>query len=198
MKDEIANKGVDESGESFVKDHGFAAVPIHFKPGEGAEKKIALVIPGIEPPLAFFRVSGESPETLTFEEIDGHVDSVSQSASGEDVKEDTTPLKAEEQNDESDDSSLPNEEELTDDDSEPSNEEMDMSYPFEDDVGDPVAGFLIGNEDNQPLVILVRPQEGESVEDAMARVSNDHPEHIPGSLDEATKALGHSPLSSKE
>lgn len=198
MKDEIVNKGVDESGESFVKDHGFAAVPIHFKPGEGAEKKIALVIPGIEPPLAFFRVTGESPDSLTFEEIDGHVESVSQSASGEDVKEDTTPLEAEEQNNESDDSSPPEEEEQTDDDSEPSGEEDDISYPFEDDGGNPVAGFLIGNEDNQPLVILVKPQDGESTDEAMARVSNDHPEHIPGSLEEATKALGHSPLSSEK
>jgi len=198
MNDEPINEGVAESGETFVKDHGFAAVPIHFKPAEGAEKKIALVIPGVEPPLAFFRLTGDSPENLTFEEIDGHVDSVSQGSDGEDSVEDTSSQTLEEQDQpietpQSEEKS--DEEEVEEPDPAIAGEETDISYPHEDSAGNPVAGFLIGNEDAQPLVILVRPEEGESTEDAMQRVSEAHPEHIPGSLEEATKTLGHSPLS---
>lgn len=188
------NEGVEESGESFVKDHGFAAVPIHFNPKEGAEKMIALVIPGIEPPLAFFKISGDSPDNLSFEEIDGHVDSVSQAAEDEvanedvdtDVEEASESEAVEEQEDTPEDSA--NEED----------QEETLDYPYDDSTGNPVAGFLLGSEEHQPLVVLVRPEEGESVDDAMKRVGNDHPEHIPGSLDEATKLVGHSPLTNED
>lgn len=202
MNDKPINEGVADSGETFVKDHGFAAVPIHFKPAEGAEKKIALVIPGVEPPLAFFRLTGDSPDSLTFEEIDGHVDSVSQGNDDEASEEDTSSQTLEEQDnpvEAPEEEPSPKEEESESEvetDPAVAGEEDDISYPHEDSTGSPVAGFLIGNEDVQPLVVVVKPQDGESTEDAMQRVSEQHPEHIPGSLDEAIKALGHSPLSS--
>jgi hypothetical protein len=195
MKDKIVNEGVEDSGESFVKDHGFAAIPIHFNPKEGAEKLIALVIPGIEPPLAFFRLSGATPDSLTFEEIDGHVDSVSQADVGEEIK-DGVDKEDTEQEDLTDDAEEMETESETE--SEPEGDDKTVEYPHEDAAGQPVAGFLLGNEDVLPLVVLVIPQDGESVDEAMARVSSDHPEHIPGTLDEAIKILGHSPLTSED
>ena len=198
MDDKIVNEGVEESGESFVKDHGFAAVPIHFKPGEGAEKKIALVIPGIEPPLAFFLLSGDSPDDLTFEEIDGHVESVSQGGDDEGIDKDakSEPIEAETTEPEEEEAEEPEDLESEEEISTDTDEEIE--YPHSDDQDNPVAGFLLGSEEHQPLVILVRPQEGETVEEAMERVSADHPEHFPGSLDEATKLLGHSPLTGQD
>jgi len=195
MDNKIVNEGVEKSGESFVKDHGFAAVPIHFKPGVGAVKKIALVIPGIEPPLAFFELSGDSPEDLTFIEIDGHTDSVSQGTNDEAEHKDVQLAPEVSETDETSEDV----EESTEAEDVPETEDKEdvdetIEYPHEDENGDKIAGFLIGNEEFQPLVILVRPQEGESVEEAMLRVSKENPEHIPGTLEEATKLLGHSPL----
>jgi hypothetical protein len=192
MAEQIVNEGVADSGESFVKDHGFAAVPIHFTPAEGKEKKIALVIPGIEPPLAFFRIAGDSPDQLVIEEVDGHVDSVSAGSKDEESTEDVD-LDTEEvsESEESEDG-----EESQDEDLQAEEDEQTLDYPHEDEAGDPVAGFLIGNEDAQPPVVVVRPQDGEASEEAMKRVGENHPEHYPGSLEDATKLLGHSPLTS--
>jgi hypothetical protein len=200
MDDKIINEGVEDSGESFVKDHGFAAVPIHFNPKDGAEKRIALVIPGVEPPLAFFRISGDTPDELSIEEIDGHVESVSQQAQSGEVVEESAEDSTQDDESETDVAEQPEEvEETTEEEIHDSEEEEStLDYPHEDDDGNPVAGFLIGNEDVQPPVIVVKPQDGESASDAMDRVSNDHPEHIPGTLDEATKVLGHSPLTRED
>jgi len=209
MEDKIINEGVEDSGESFVKDHGFAAIPIHFNPKEGAEKKFALVIPGIEPPLAFFRVSGDTPDELSIEEVDGHVESVSQGQDGEvieesvdlDTKDDNTPEPEDELNEEEEvhNDSEPEEQSIDEEEqSVPEEEDSTVDHPHEDDSGNPVAGFLLGNEDVQPLVVLVKPEDDESTSDAMDRVSNDHPEHVLGSLEEATKLLGHSPLTSAD
>jgi hypothetical protein len=194
MKDSTINEGVEESGESIVKDHGFAAVPIHFNPKEGAEKQIALVIPGIEPPLAFFRISGDSPESLVFEEIDGHVESVSEGSKDEEQQEsvdtDTSEVSESEAVEEQEDKSEDDIEEEVDDET--------IEYPHVDENDNPVAGFLLGSDENQPLVVLVTPQDGESIDDAMKRVGDQHPEHIPSSLAEAEKALGKSPLSGQD
>lgn len=188
------NEGVEESGESIVKDHGFAAVPIHFSPKDGAEKQIALVIPGIEPPLAFFRISGDSPENLVFEEIDGHVESVSQGSKDEEEQEsvdtDTSEVSESEAVEEQDDS--------TEDDIEEGEEDETIDYPHVDNNDKPIAGFLLGSDENQPLVVTVNPQDGETIDDAMKRVGDQHPEHIPGSLEEASKLLGKSPLTGQD
>jgi hypothetical protein len=199
MDEEPMNKGVDKSGESFVKDHGFAAVPIHFNPKDGAEKKIALVIPGIEPPLAFFRVAGSTPDDLTFEEIDGNVASVSQAGADEEIKTDVDQdtvdeLPTSEPDTEDGDVTEDENEDLESEDESEDSEEI--SYPYEDESGNPCAGFLLGNDDVQPLVVVVKPQDGETAEDALSRVGEQHSEHIPGTLEEATKLLGHSPLTS--
>jgi len=193
MQDQIMNEGVEDSGESFVKDHGFAAVPIHFKPKEGAEKLIALVIPGIEPPLAFFKVSGDSPENVTFEEVDGHTDTVSNPSSDEvaeenveqDIDEASESEEAKDTDDVTEDSDLNDEEDEADTESE---------HPHVDSNDQAVAGFLLGSEENMPLVIVVNPKDGESTTDALKRAGNENPEHFPGSLEDATALLGKSPL----
>lgn len=174
----------------------FAAVPIHFRPGEGKTKLIKLVIPGIEPPLGFFEVTGGSPEELTLTAVSGP------EASGDDVgvedkveqTEDSQPTPESEALD----AELLSEEQPDEETSEESEDEDDIEYPHEDDNGDPVAGFLLGSEDAQPLVILVRPSKGQTVQEAMDEESAKHPEHRPGTLEEATKLLGHSPLTSED
>jgi len=208
-QDITINEGVEDSGESFVKDHGFAAIPIHFNPKQGAEKKFALVIPGIEPPLAFFRVSGDTPDDLSIEEIDGHVESVSQGQKGGDIEESVDTDTSDEEPPDSENNPGPTTDDFVDamdedesrkksDSENTHNTHHDVEYPHEDSDGNPVAGFLLGNEENQPLVVVVKPQADEESSDAMSRVSDDHPEHIEGSLDEAIKLLGHSPLTSED
>lgn len=188
---------VDENNTSIVKDrvadHGFAAVPIHFNIKEGNQpKRLALVIPGVEQPLMFLEVSGSTPEELSIVEVDGHVESVSQGsidAEDESVQEDTESEDIIEEPEDTEDTDV----EVDGDD-----EDTNLSYPHEDEVGNPVAGFLIAGEDASPPVVVVKPQDGETAEDAMTRVSNDHPDHFPGDLAAATDKLGHSPLSSKD
>lgn len=174
----------------------FAAVPIHFRPAEGKTKLIKLVIPGIEPPLGFFEVTGGTPEELTLTSVSGP-----DSTSGDDVgvedkveqTEDshTTPEVSDT------DTELSTDEEL-DAELPPEEEDEEIEYPYTDDNDDPVAGFLLGSEEAQPLVILVRPSKGQTVQEAMDEESSKHPEHRPGTLEEATKLLGHSPLTSED
>lgn len=190
METETIDEGMGDVQPTRVSEHGFAAVPIHFRPKEGATpKRVALVVPGIDPPLMFLEVSGSSPDDISITEVQGHVDSVSQSADSEAVE--TTEEGTEETPDVEE---APQEEEVEEEEQETEN----LEYPHETDQGEPVAGFLLAGEDETPPVIVVRPQEGESVEDAMTRVGEDNPGHIPGTLEEATKVLGHSPLTSED
>lgn len=182
---------VEEDVNNIESEPNFAAVPIHFRPKEGAKKLIKLVIPGIEPPLGFFEVTGDSPESLTMTQVDGP----ESSEEGETV--------VEEEVDQSDEIDVAHSAALKENDEidksettvEPEDEE-ELSYPHEDESGNPIAGFLLGTEENPPLVIIVRPDDGQTAEIAMTEEGLKHPEHMPGSISEAEKLLGHSPLTS--
>lgn len=184
MNEQIDNAdSVKETDNTIEQVPNFAAVPIHFRPKEGARKMIKLVIPGIEPPLGFFVVEGDSPETLTMSQVEGPFTDDSGTEAVEEKIDQSTEEPSE------DDATLdpePDEEETPDDDV--------IEYPHEDDSGNPIAGFLLGSEEHMPLVIIVRPEPGQTATEAMDSEGEKHPEHMPGSLDEAEKLLGHSPL----
>jgi len=198
VKDDIVNEQMQT----------FAAVPIHFRPGEGKSKLIKLVIPGIEPPLGFFEVTGGTPEELKLTMTDGP--SSDNSGDGDGVEDEvsqtedshTPPEESDDKPDftETDDVKTDDDtEDLPDEVEEMEAEESEeIEHPHEDDNGDPVSGFLLGSEEHQPLVILVRPAKDQTSQEAMEEESSKHPEHRPGSLDEATKLLGHNPLTSED
>jgi len=199
MDDEPVNAQAVKDDIVKEQKQSFAAVPIHFRPGEGKSKLIKLVIPGIEPPLGFFEVSGGSPEDLTLEERDGPSDDVSgDSDPVEDEVQQTETDTAPDEDGGNDDFTEQDQIEAEAEDLEREEEEAEHDYPHTDDAGDPIAGFLLGSEEHQPLVILVRPSADQSAQDAMEEEGTKHPEHRPGNLDEATKLLGHSPLTSED
>lgn len=165
----------------------FAAVPIHFRPKEGKSKLIKLVIPGIEPPLGFFEVSGGTPEELKLTQTDGP--SAPASGTGDDIEDEVDETETENITPEAE------EEESTDISN---SDDQEIEHPHETDKGEPVAGFLLGSEEHQPLVILVYPEKGQTSQEAMEEESAKHPEHRLGTLEEATALLGHSPLTSED
>lgn len=187
MKEQAENADSVESDVNNVEaEPNFAAVPIHFRPKEGASKLIKLVIPGIEPPLGFFRVEGDSPESLTMTVVDGPSDVEGDKDVEKEIDQDADEQPAED---------------IEPSDPSPEQEETEeevLDYPHEDESGNPVAGFLLGSEEVQPLVIVVRPEQGQTAEEAMKEEGEKHPEHMPGSLDEAKKLLGHSPLTAQD
>ena len=172
---------------------GFAAVPIHFRPGDGKVKRIKLVIPSIEPPLLFAEVKGDTPESITFNVVDGPDDGQNmEDSESDDSKEVAPPVEID------DPTAGQSEAVVTDDDSADTGEE-EIDYPHEDDDGNPVAGFLIPKEDGvTPDIVVVKPKQGESAEEAMSRVGSDHPDHKEASLEEATAHVGHSPLTKQD
>lgn len=180
----------------------FAAVPVHFRPGEGKEKKIKLVIPGIEPPLAFLIVSGKTPETITTEFVDNPEGDQSQEEITEDIEESVDEEVNETEDEdvpESNDTDAGASAEIAGEEESTPDERDEVEYPYEDDAGNPVAGFLVAKTDEaQPPVILVKPEFGEQPNEAIDRVKGGHPDHKVASLDEATAKLGHSPLTSKD
>jgi hypothetical protein len=199
---------IEEVDTLSVAKDSYAAVPIHFRPGAGKEKLIKLVIPNIEPPLAYFRISGETKDSIEIETIDEieneDVDDttpegevlVDEEASVDAVKDDEPTEEGEDEtiieNDEpveEDETAVPEEEEL----------EGEIDYPYEDEAGNPVAGFLIDDSEDAELpVVVVKPQEGETAEDAVKRVSKDHENHRVATLDQAIAILGHNPLTSED
>jgi hypothetical protein len=195
LDDDIIDQQEEIDTETVKKDD-FAAVPIHFRPGDGKVKLFKLVIPGIEPPLKKFKLTGDTPETLELIEV-----------TDDDDVDDDTPEGDEVVNDE--DAESPSEEapsEATDDETvdEPAeiqDEELegDIDYPYEDSEGNPIAGLLIAEDENaEPQVITVRPQEGESPEDAVQRVLADNNGYKVATLDEAIALIGHNPLTGKD
>lgn len=187
MEEAINDANVNDDIVKEAK-QSFAAVPIHFRPKEGKSKLIKLVIPGIEPPLGFFEVSGGTPEELTLKQTDGP--SAVNQEDGDGIEDEVDKTETENITPES------NEEDETDI-SESDDTEQD-DHPHETDQGEPVAGFLLGSEEHQPLVILVHPSDGQTSQEAMEEKSKQHPEHRLGTLEEATALLGHSPLTSED
>jgi len=185
---------------SAVEKSGYAAVPIHFRPGEGKIKKFKLVIPGIEPPLGFYELTGNTPETLDLVSVEGPDRSVN--------AEDTIDVEkaAEGQVEGIDDPDAGKSAGLedvslkeSDNDSETDDSDSKLDYPHEMPDGSPVSGFLVAKEDGiEPVVIIVHPKTDESVDDSILRVASDHPDHKVANLDEAIKALGHSPLTTED
>lgn len=195
----------------------FAAVPIHFRPAEGKSKLFKLVIPGIEPPLGFYEVTGDSADQITIVEVqpdetddtaepEGEVVEVdSADQPDQDTTEEVEEVKVPEHEDEVFDE--PEVEEAIEED-EPEEEgnissQVDSvptdDYPYSDDAGNPVAGFLVADsEDADPLVITVRPEKDESIEDAMKRVQGEHDGYSRATLDEAIVVLGHNPLTAED
>jgi hypothetical protein len=201
MDDEPVNAQAVKDDIVKEQKRAFAAVPIHFRPQEGKTKLIKLVIPGIEPPLGFFEVSGGSPEDLSLTTVDGPSDDSGDSDAVEDEVQQTDDNITPDEDEGNDDFTEETEESETTEETEIPEEEPEdeeLEYPHQDDAGDPIAGFLLGSEEHQPLVILVRPSSGQTAQEAMEEEGSKHPEHRPGSLDEATKLLGHSPLTSED
>lgn len=195
MEDNIIDQQEEIDTETVKKDD-FAAVPIHFRPGEGKVKLFKLVIPGIEPPLKKFKLTGDSPETLELIEVTDDDDVDNDTPEGDEVvnEEDAESPSEEAQSEAPDDETV--------DDAEESQEEAlegDIDYPYEDSEGNPIAGLLIAEDENvDPQVITVRPQEGESPEDAVQRVLAENEGYKPASLDEAIALIGHNPLTGKD
>lgn len=202
---------MDQQGT--VDKGSYAAIPIHFRPGEGKEKRFKLVIPGIDPPLAYFTVRGAKPETISIVEDSAPEDTVVAEDTSQDVDE-TEGGEVEQVDDptagqsqsldeaeaaEDEDTEKVNSPDEAPADEETETEQTDEQYPHEDAANNPVAGFLIASEDGvEPPVVVVHPKEGESVTAAMTRVGADHPDHQIANLEDATKLLGHSPLTSKD
>jgi hypothetical protein len=208
MADAAVNADTVKENETIVyKESNFAAVPIHFRPKQGAQPKLLkFVIPGIEPPLFFAEVSGDSPDTIKFQEVDGPTTSVSK------ANEDEIDIKVSDQTDDNAEGTLDEESAQADDASEEKVDEnlleldadmeeaeainAELSYPYDDD-GRPVAGFLLGTEED-PTVVTVYPKDGQTAEQAMEEASKQNPKLKPGTLQEAEKLLGHSPFTSED
>ena len=171
---------------------GFAAVPIHFRPGEGKRKRFKLVIPSIDPPLLYAEVTGTTPESIKFNIVDGPADEQDmEDSESNESKEAEPPVEIE------DPTAGQSEMLVTEDDS--TEAETDIDYPHEDDDGNPVAGFLIPKEEGvQPNIVVIKPKEGEPAEEAVNRVAAEHPDHRVATLEEATTHVGHSPLTKQD
>lgn len=206
---------IEEIETPTVEKGAFAAIPIHFRPGPDKIKRVMLVIPNVEPPLKFFEISGEDKDSITIEEVSGP----SETGEDTDIEPEGEVLETEEASVEADEADEPTPEDSEDTpeeetfEDEPVDEEFEDSpaeeedpelegeidYPYEDEQGNPIAGFLIDDSEDAPLpVVVVKPQEGESVEEAMERVSKDHEGHRAATLDQAIALLGHNPLTSED
>lgn len=75
---------IETEDEAPVVRTGYDAVPIHFRPGKSPEKRIKLVIPGVEPPLLYAVITGEDPEHVEIEIISQEeIDSIDDTPKGE-------------------------------------------------------------------------------------------------------------------
>jgi len=176
----------------------FAAIPVHFRPGSGKEKLFKLVIPGIEPPLGFYRVTGESAESISIESVDAP-DTLDAVPDNDDNKE-VASSPAEEIEDPDAGMSSGLEDVESDEESDDRSDAL-KQYPHATADGKPVAGFLLapngGDTDSQDVIVVVA-EDGENVADALNRVGANHPDYKEVSLSEATKALGHDPLTADD
>ena len=205
---------IEDKDEAPVVKTGYDAVPIHFRPGKTPEKRIKLVIPGVEPPLLHAVIKGEDPEHIEIEiisqeEIDSDKDEpkgevfegsedaavVADEAGALDNAE-VQPMDAEdlEQAEEEAESmeALDNIlEEMPDaDTTEEQSEEEEVPAH---------AGILIANDsDADQQVIVVYAMDGESDAEAVKRVQADHEDYRVGTLDQAIELLGHSPLTAED
>lgn len=78
-----------------------------------------------------------------------------------------------------------------------------FDFPYETDSGEPIAGFLLADDENtSPAFIMVRPtldSEGvpdESAKDAMARVRQEHEGYRDADLQAVIARIGNDPLTS--
>ena len=209
---------IQEEDETLMERTGYDAVAIHFRPGKRAEKKIKLVVPGLEPPLLFATITDGPGDTAVIEINDApdETDSESSEPEGEmleaeentaidNVDENVTPMEEVEPMDAEDIEDAEEEEENMDAmdniiDDLPDVEVTEEESEDEEEVQDDFAGILIAlDSDADQQVIVVRAMEGESNEEAVKRVFEEHSEdYRVGTLEEATDILGHSPLTSKD
>lgn len=196
-----------EEDETPVEKTGYDAVPIHFRPGKGMTKKIKLVVPGFDDWMVKMTIEDgpagsivytiddndsesessepegdmlEVPENTAIDNVDADNNTVVDE--GPNDAEDQEMIEAESENMEAMDSIL---------------EELPDAAP--ETEAEQAAGFLIAlDSDAEQQVIVVRSMEDESDEDAVKRVLEDNDGYRVGTLEEATKLLGHDPLTSKD
>lgn len=198
---------IEIEDEAPVIKNDFDAVPIHFRPGKTGTKRIKLVIPGIEPPLLYAEVTGDSPDTMKFEIIaQEEIDSESSEPKGEEltVDEDAAvitetdsvePVTEEEPKDLEDlemDEKMEEETEAMDNILEelpdaPTEEEGPEQPEEQVEVKEPVGYLIATSEDLQPQWIEVLAMDGESEMDAMKRVGEDNPDYKPGTLEDVER-----------
>lgn len=203
---------IEEVDTQSVDKQAFAPVPVHFRPGEGKVKYLMLVIPNVEPPLAFFKVTGDTKDSITLEQVEGPAEEGEDPDStpeGEVLEAEETSVDADKAEEQSQDADGDIEEEpesfdgpVDEEETESQEDEKlegDIEYPYEDEAGNPVAGFLIDDSEDASLpVVVVKPQEGETAEEAIERVSKDHENHRVATLDQAIALIGHNPLTSED
>jgi len=203
----------DEIQTDIVNKDDFAAIPIHFRPAEGKVKLFKLVIPGIEPPLGFFEVTGDSAEQITITEVKPSETDDTAEPEGEVVEVDSVDQPDQDTDEEEPileevleaTTEAPEEEEVETEESDdnvssaPEADKEEDEYPYSDDAGNPVAGFLVADsEDAEPQIIVVRPEKDEPPEDAMKRVEEEHEDYSRTTLDQAIVVLGHNPLTAED
>jgi len=228
MEETPDNANAPESGKSFVKEEGFAAVPIHFRKGT---KRIKLVLPGVEPPLMYLEVTGDSADVAEIREVEGPVASVHNNMADK-LSEDETPNQEEgdfkvevgmkdnpkepvawlTKEGEQNIAVVPGEEQ----DPEEAISEAKAKHKGYELSGGPKepeskevdyphedsAGNPVSGfllkKGPSPDVKVIRPEKGESVEESIERVKKQSAGYEVGDLAAASKLLGHSPLTKED
>ena len=196
-----------EEDETPVEKTGYDAVPIHFRPGKGITKKIKLVVPGFDDWMVKMTIEDGPAGSIVYTIDDNDSESESSEPEGDmlEVTENTAIDNVDADNDTVVDEGPRDAEDQEMVEAEDENmEAMDnILEELPDAAPEPeaetAAGFLIAlDSDAEQQVIVVRSMEDESDEDAVKRVLEDNDGFRVGTLEEATKLLGHDPLTSKD
>jgi hypothetical protein len=188
---------------------GFAAVPVHFRPGKMAEKRIKLVIPSLkgspEGDLLYLTISGESAEDLNVEiHSKEEIEDETSEPTGKVVEAEDAAVTTEEA-----EVSDPEVTESMDLDATESSEKIEEEEAAMDNILEELDApteveevdvlILIGIDPDEGLPeIEFEFKEGETQDEAVARAKSEYPKYRVGSLEEILEDDNVDPLEDKD
>jgi len=192
-----------DTDEAPIGATGFAAIPIHFRPGKQTEKRFKLVIPGLEPPIAFFILSGDEFEDLELTQVSQEdIDSVATEPTGDIVTpDDDTVITDDEDKIEIDSVEPMNLEDV--EDAEKMEEEAEAIDRIIDDATpegaeDEIMYLIAIEPDTEPAFIEFTFNEGESKDEGVSRAAEEYPEYRVGTLEDVDKLKATAPSPDKD
>lgn len=188
---------------------GFAAVPVHFRPGKMSEKRIKLVIPSLkgspEGDLLYLTITGESAEDLDVEiHSKEEIEDETSEPTGKVVEAEDAAVTTEEA--EVSDPATTESMDLEDTESAEKIEEEEAAMDnIIEELDGPVETeelevlILIGIDPDEELPeIEFAFNEGETKEEATARAKSEYPKYRVGSLEELLEDGNVDPLEDKD